>query len=242
MDREILRLEEALLTGGEVGLARGALVASGIATVRELNSYLARIDGLCRVIARDVGEKGRDLERARGLFGWLWQEKPDRYEPGDSFRLSDVIDAQASGRRRVGNCLGLTILYNVLAQNLGLDVGAVHLEEAFGRGPHVLTVLRVAGRTIDIENILPGGFDYKGHHGVAGREEWGDRELIADVYHSVGNEYFERGRIRYAIASYEKAIKLHAGYVRANLNRGMALVELGRFAEAEGEFRQAARL
>ena len=241
MDDEIVRLEDSLLVGDEVGLARGALVASGIATMREMDGCLGKIDGLSRAIARGIGVESDDLEKAEGMFDWLWRGRPGRYESGGSFRLNDVVDAQAgSPHRRVGNCLGLTILYNVLAHDFGLDATAVHLEEAFGRGPHVFTILRVAGRTIDVENIVPGGFDYRGYHGVAGREEWGDRELIADVYHSVGNEHFERGQLRYAVASYEKAIKLHPGYGRAHLNRGMALAELGELEQAEDEFRQAA--
>jgi tetratricopeptide (TPR) repeat protein len=241
MDGEIVRLEDALLAGDDVGLARGALIASGVATMRELNSYLGEIDGLARAIARGIGVDSDDLEKARGLFGWLWRGKPDRYEPGGSFRLNEVVDAQAgSPRRRVGNCLGLTILYNVLAHDFGLDATAVHLEEAFGRGPHVFTTLHFTGLTIDVENILPGGFDYRGHHGIAGREEWGDRQLIADLYHSMGTAYFERGRYEYAVALYEKALRLHPGYVRAHLNRGMALAELGELEQAADEFRKAA--
>ena len=237
MERHILRLEQDLLAGDEIGLARGALVASGVTTMRELNSYLGKIDGLARAIAGDIGIESDGLEKARGMFDWLWRGRPDRYESGGSFRLNQVVDSQIGRRRRVGNCLGLTLLYNVLSQESGLEVSAVHLEEAFGRGPHVFTVLNVTGRIIDVENILPDGFDYRGHRGVAGREEWGDRELIADVYHSVGNACFERGQYKYAVANYEKAIRLHPGYVRAHLNRGMALAELGEVKQAEGEFR-----
>jgi len=238
MDGEIVRLEQDLFEGQDIGLARGALIASGVATMRKMNSYLDRIHGLYRAIAGDIGVEGDDLEKAGGLFGWLWSGSPDRYESGGSFRLNEVINAQVGGRRRVGNCLGLTLLYNVLAQNIGLDVSAIHLEEAFGRGPHVFTVLRVAGGVIDIENILPGGFDYRDHRGVAGREKWGDRELIADLYHSVGNEYFELGQFEYAVANYAKAIRLHPGYGRTHLKRGVALAELGKLEQAADEFRQ----
>ena len=202
----------------------------------ELDSYMDRLDGLYRAIAGGVGGDDSELDRAKGVFNRLWQRRPGRYASGGSFRLTEVIDAQAGGREGVGNCLGLTLLYNVLARRFGLEVQAAHTEQAFGRGPHVFTVLRVAGRDIDIENIRHDGFDYMGHRGDSGREAWGDRQLIADVYHSAGVESASLGDWQRAIAEYEKAIRLYPGYARAHLNRGIALVEIGDTANAVAEF------
>lgn len=241
MDREISRLEEALLAGDDTGLARAALVASGIGTAGELDGYFVGIGGLYREIAGDISGDSNDLDRARGIFDWLWRGRPGRYESQGSFRLTEVIDAQAGGCEGVGNCLGLTMLYNVLAGEFGLDVRAAHLEQAFGRGPHVFTMLRIAGSTIDIENIMRDGFNYRGHCGIPGREEWADRQLVADVYHSVGNEFASSGEWERAIVEYEKAIRLYPGYVRAHLNKGIALVELGETEKAMIEFSRWAR-
>lgn len=221
----------------EIDLDRGALIASGVKDERKLNRYLAKIDYLCQEIAQS--QRGSDAERAREIFHWLWQAKPHRYEYRGSFRLTDVLDAELGEGEKVGNCLGLTILYNVLAQRFGLKVKAVHLEDAFGIGPHVFTVLHIGRRSIDIENIFPYGFDYRGHKGNPQREEWGDRELIADIYHSVANDCFERGMWEKAIENYDKTTLLNPKYAKAHLNKGMALAELGRIEEAGECFRQA---
>jgi tetratricopeptide (TPR) repeat protein len=227
VDKKLARLEKALLEGEEhgeevgLGMVHGVLIASGVKTVEEFNRYLAMIDLLYQRISdalSDLLEIGDDSKKAEGIFNWLWQVKPHRYEYRGSFRLTEVLEAQLGETGRgvedrgsgiVGNCLGLTLLYNVLARRFGLMVGAVHVEDAFGLGPHLFTVLYTGDRIIDVENIVPHGFDYRGHSDVGEREEWGDRELIADIYHSVANYFFLSGEWECAIESYDKAIMLH---------------------------------
>lgn len=114
---------------------------------------------------------------------------------------------------------------------------AVQLEYAFGLGPHVFSVLYVGGHSIDIENVFPYGFDYREHKGDPKRNEWGIRELVADIYHSMANSFFEQGKLNSAIENYEKAIALNPKYSKARLNKGIAVVELGRLAEARECFR-----
>ncbi len=123
-------------------------------------------------------------------------------------------------------------LYNVLAQKFGLRVNAVHVEDALGQGPHVFSILDTGQRTIDIDNIFPNGFDFKGHLANPGRTLWGDVELIADIYHSTGNMFFEQGLHQEAVESYSKALLLNPKYTKAHLNRALALFLLGRDEEA----------
>jgi len=232
MDRTIIELEKTLLRGDDVGLAKSALVASGVETRQELNRYLDMINRLYRAITDTIPDDSDAVKKARGIFDWLWQGKPDRYAPQGSFRLTQVLEAQAGAGGRVGNCLGLTILYNVLAQRFRLAVRAAYLEDAFGRGPHVFTVLKDGKRTTDIENILPDGFDYQDHRKATPREVWRDYELIADMYHSIGNELAASGDWEKAIENYDKSLRLNPEYSRAYLNKGIALVELGRLDKA----------
>ena len=235
MQRKQADLEVSLLRGGRIDLARGALIASGVNNERVLAQYLAQIDRLCLQIgAEAVSHEGGDLEKAKGIFHWLWRTKPSRHQYQGNFKLTDVLDAQLGEVDEVGNCLGLTLLYNVLGQRFNLEVRAVQLEDAFGLGPHVFTVLYVAGNSIDVENVFPHGFDYRGHVDNPERNEWGDGELIADVYHSIANSLFERLELESAIESYDKAIRLNPKYTKARLNKGIALVELGRIEEARG--------
>jgi tetratricopeptide (TPR) repeat protein len=233
MDEFLTELEKAILLHDPIDLASGALVASGADSTRALNGYLTKLDRLRDAFAR-AHPQTDELTRAGELFQWLREVKPQRYELGGSFRLTEVIDAQMSpDAERVGNCLGLTLLYNTLAQRVGLSVEAIYLEEAFGRGPHVFSLLRVGKHTCDIEHVSPDGFDYRGHPENPERVVWGDAELVADVYHSAGQELHERNQPQEAVLSYSKALRLNPAYTKARLNRGIALVALGRVGEAE---------
>jgi len=91
----------------------------------------------------------------------------------------------------------------------------------------VLTILKTEESTIDIENILPDGFDYKGHLDDPSRIRWGDRELVADIYHSQGNELYEKGDYIEALKSYDRAIDLNPLYEKARLNKAILLDRMG---------------
>jgi tetratricopeptide (TPR) repeat protein len=169
------------------------------------------------------------VTKARSLFTLLWREKPTRYESHGSFRLGEVADAQLSeAHPTVGNCLGLTLLYNCLLRRIGIEAKALYLENAFGIGPHVLTLVKTEEFLIDVENILPDGFDFKGHLANSSRIRWGDQELVADIYHSLGNEFFEKGKFTEALENYDKAIQLNPRYKKAQLNRAIVLDKIHR--------------
>ena len=236
MELRLSSLEKKLLGFAEPDLAWGALVASGVRNQREFSNYLSKIDMLCQDIEAD-SLAGDDLQTARALFDWLWTKKPNRYQTQGNFRLTTVIDAQLSfSEEKVGNCLGLTLLYNVLAQKIGLKVEAVYLDEAFGIGPHVFSTLVINEITIDVENIFPHGFDFRGHFGNPQRILWGNAELIADIYYSIGNQLMEKNNLEEAVQNYSKAIRLNPNYTKAYLNRGIALSLLGRDEEAKQDF------
>jgi tetratricopeptide (TPR) repeat protein len=232
MKVKLSNLEKQLFSSPKTDLARGTLVASGIRTKKELDRYLSRMDKLCQQLEVAVTVKD-EIEKARGIFAWLWQTKPNRSERQGSFKLTEVINAQLDpDAEKVGNCLGLTVLYNVLAQRFGLKSKAIHVEDALGQGPHVFSILETAQGIIDVENILPNGFDFKGHLRNPQRTIWGNAELIADIYHSTGNKFFEQGNHEEAVQSYSKAILLNPKYTKAHLNRALALFLLGRDEEA----------
>jgi len=113
-------------------------------------------------------------------------------------------------------------------RKIGIHAGALYLENAFGISPHVLTVLRIKDIDIEIENILPEGFDYKGHLNNPTRTRWGDRELVADIYHSLGNELFEMDMLRDALKNYDKAITINPSYEKAKLNKLIVIDKLKR--------------
>ena len=226
-------LEKQLFSATHVDLAWGALVASGVKTRKDLDTYLVKLNTLYQQVDADIPAASW-LEKAGALFEWLWRKKPNRSERQGSYKLTEVLDAQLDPKiEKVGNCLGLAVLYHLMAHRLGLKVKAIHVEDAFGQGPHVFSILYTSKGAIDIEHILPDGFDFKGHLDNPHRTIWGDVELIADIYHSIGNEHFERDELEQAAQCYSKAIKLNPKYTKAYLNRGLALLKLGRAEEAK---------
>lgn len=210
-------------------LEKESLLASGLKDHRRLVESRGKLDQLAKQFIGQMKGPQQPAEKARALFDWLWERKPGRYEPGGCFRLDDVIDAELSKENRtVGNCLGLTLLYQCLLKKMGIHADALYLENAFGMGPHVLTLLQTDASTIDIENILPEGFDFKRHLNDPSRTKWGDKELVGDIYHSLGNEWFEKGEFAKALNNYERAIKLNPRYEKAHLNKAIVMDKLGK--------------
>ncbi len=208
----------------EFDLEKESFLASGIPDNELLLNYRHKLDDLYHQFIHSVAPSPDPFAKAEALFKWLWAEKPARYKPHGCFRLNDVIDAQLSKKsKEVGNCLGLTLLYNCLLKKIRIDAGAHYLENGFGIGPHVLTVLKREASLTDIENSLPGGFDYKGHLDESSRIGWGDRELVADIYHSLGNELFLKGEWTGALEKYEMSLHLNPEYEKARLNKVILL-------------------
>ena len=216
------------MTDESFDLEMEALRASGVEERR-----IVHYTGQLTIIQQRLLDQGLlsddPLTRAKQVFEWLWKERPNRYKQKGHYKLCDVIESQLCKENRdVGNCLGLTILYNCLLRRIGIHAGALYLENAFGISPHVLTVLRKKDIDIEIENILPKGFDYKGHLKNPSRTRWGNPELVADICHSLGNELFEKGKLREALKNYDRAITLNPAYEKAQLNRLMVIDKLKR--------------
>lgn len=208
----------------EFDLVREALIASDLTEEKLIAEYCGKLDFLKEQWIDQEGMPSSVTTRARHLFHWLWEERPNRYQPHGNYRLHHVIDVQIKeSTSAVGNCLGLTLLYNCLLSRIGIEAEAVYLENAFDRGPHVLTAITVGDSSFDIENIFPDGFDYPGHRDNPSRTIWGNKELVADMYHSAGNELFEKGDLVEALQNYNTAIELNPEYERARLNKMIVL-------------------
>jgi hypothetical protein len=196
-----------------------ALIASGVTKEEQIHACSHQLDELLTEFGRDVTRRADPVLVAQDLFGWLWRKKPNRYKPGGSFRLHEVIGAQMNeSKERVGNCLGLTLLYNSLLRRKRIEASATYLHNAFGIGPHVLTALTTEKGVIDVENIFPHGFDYKGHLKDPTRRSLGGRELVAEIYNSAGNECFENKQLDSALRNYELAVGMDPKHERAPLN------------------------
>jgi hypothetical protein len=208
----------------EFNFEKESLLASGVRDDEGLVRYMRKLDDISQQFIHSVMPPSDSLSKAKALFKWLWTKKPARYKPYGNFRLNDVIDAQMSeDSQTVGNCLGLTLLYNCLLHKTGIIAEALYLENAFGISSHVLTLLQTRDSLIDIENILLDGFDYKGHLNNPSRTRWGDKELVADIYHSLGTEFFSKGELIKVLENYDMALRLNPKYEKAYLNKAILL-------------------
>jgi len=206
-----------------------ALLASGIQDRSTIAFYVAELDRISQQFLHPMIPPPDPVDKARAFFTWLWVSKPDRYKSQGSYKLNEVIEAQLKGEfGSVGNCLGLTVLYNCLLRKMDIYAEALYIENAFGMDPHVLTLLQTKRTIIDVENILRDGFDYRGHHTHPARARWGDRELIADIYHTVANERFEERNFVEALKNYDLAIRFNPRYEKAHLNRAILLDKMGK--------------
>lgn len=205
-------------------LERESLIVSGLRDKEIIREYLAKLDFLSEQYKPGEHRDSPPPTKARAVFDSLWQDRPNRYVREGQFRFNEVIDAQIDrGNRPVGNCVGLTLFYNCLLRRMGIEAQTVYLENAFGIGSHVLTLLKIGNNVIDVENILPDGFDYKGHKENPYRLEWGDMELVADIYQTAGTESFHKKEFLEALRNYDLALKLYPGYEKTNLNRAILL-------------------
>ena len=201
-----------------------ALQATGVKAHEEMECYRVKLDRIFQKFISILTFKMDPLAKAKALFHWLWRERPSRYEPHGRYKISKVIDAQLDpGSPGVGNCLGLTLLYNCLLDKLGLRAKAVYLQIAFDLRPHVFSLIERENSFIDVENIFPTGFDYAGHRDNPSRILWGDQELVSDIYLCQGNECFEKGQWDDALQNYNLSIKMNPHYEKAFLNRAIVL-------------------
>lgn len=206
-------------------LEREALQACGLQKEIQIAAYSTKLDQI--LYAFQNSEKGNSkepLDLSKKLFRWLWEQKPKRYARGGPFGLREVIDQQlGKGPGPVGNCLGLTLLFNCLLTRMGIYVLALYVENAFDSGPHVLSLLMDEFHSVDIEHLSAEGFGFRGHLEDASRELWGDKELLADVFHSMGNILFLKGQYAEAIRCYDRALEHNPTHQRAELNRMILL-------------------
>ncbi len=186
----LTELEEQLFNKSEngnlsMGLPGAAFIASGLDSI-QIEEYMKRFNDFSTNIRDKI--KGDDKRKdAEAIFHWLWKTKPNRYERGGNFRLHLVIDAYWGETEKVGNCLGLTTLYNSLVQEFGIPMKTAYLENFMGF-PHVFSILFSDEGKIPIENIFPNGFDYDSHKHNREIAVWDNLHLVADIYNSRANE------------------------------------------------------
>jgi hypothetical protein len=89
---------------------------------------------------------------------------------------------------------------------------------------------------LDIEHVFPNGFDFRGHLDNPSREEWSEKDLVAETYVADGNFCFYSHHFPGALDKYDSALALRPDSYKALVNRGTVLVVMGRVEEAAETF------
>jgi tetratricopeptide (TPR) repeat protein len=152
------KLVDLLQTGNKVPLKHSLLIVSGIEDKAIGNDYLRKFGEIYHnfdVFARKkYGNAANIVKRAKALSEYL--TTPLRYAI-DKFLFNEVIDARllSSPFVKHGNCMGLTCLYNALAEEDGIQTGI------YKKRDHVFTRAFIDDKEYAIENTSPFGFDVR---------------------------------------------------------------------------------
>ena len=179
------------------------------------------------------------------------------------FDLVDVI------KHRQAQCLGYSQLVYILGNSIGLSVEAIDVEEPMTGAflpevGHIAGIVSLTDGKMMIVDLVPGAFVSKPF--IIGKEfakvgnywELKDRDnplgihrriqifdkngLIADIYNSRGNAYYNLGQYPKAISEYTKAIELDPKHAKAYCHRGVVYRKLGKLDQAISEYNKALEL
>ncbi len=215
----------------EEDLERRLLHASGADTEDKVQEYKSKLDILSDRFHAFLENKNYDprnsLHLAIQLYNHMFENSENRFSK--DYKITDVIDAQLSGKKKAGNCLGLTALYSLLGLRHGLNLKTRVCEARGSNDPgHIYSVLEYGSNKIAMEHTKKKrlGFEHKGY-----KEEPLER-LIAETHSGNARELLKKKKFSKAISEYQKAIRLAPG--NTNLVNNLAVVKAytGRPSEA----------
>ncbi|MBI2137554.1 tetratricopeptide repeat protein [Candidatus Woesearchaeota archaeon] len=224
---------ESIIKGEAVELEEALLILSGLQSKEAIDGYKKKIgvlqEGFHKYAVRGTVSEGETPPEqvAKALHDCLWEDNPNRYN--GNFLLTEVVDAQLSQGSPVGNCVGLTSLFTVLALRERLNPSIMF------DSTHVFSRLRTGDKVLDIENTNSDGTK----HSIDGFTESPAINLTTLVLNSRGNVKKASGRLEEAVKDYTQAISINPRLAEAYSNRGGVKQAQGRLEEAVKDYTQA---
>lgn len=233
----------AALVGGpepDLDLATGALlIAAEEYPQLPVESYLRRLDLLAERVRDRLSEETAPLVLLHDLSRVLFVEEGFRgnaeqyYDPRNSF-LNDVLD------RRLGIPITLSVVYLEVGWRLGLPLGGVNFPGHFlvryeGEALPIL-VDPFQGGEVRFEDEAQGLLDRVYGGSVPLQPEYvrpaGKKDILARILSNLKAIYLNAHDDVRALAAVERLLLVRPGDLDETRDRGMALVRLGREAEA----------
>jgi hypothetical protein len=180
-------------------LEEGALLASGVRP-ENLPAYEARLGAILGELA---GSVGKGSGQAEAVLSFLHKSILRSYSE-DATTVDGILD------QGLFNCVSSAVLYSIAARSLGIEVSGARTAD------HAFCVVRVGGRSVDVETTNPYGFD------PGGKKEFKD-----SFGRTTGFAYVAPG-------GYGDRKPIGAGELVGLIlsNRASSLERSGRFAEA----------
>jgi tetratricopeptide (TPR) repeat protein len=224
-------------------LLSAALIASGVGDRATLERQEAAFRSALRRLHHHLADSHCLREKARSVFQFMHEEL---LFGGYALQTTDLRETFRSGKY---NCLTATIIFNCLANEVGLPTCAV-------RSPgHALSRVFLPDGSLDVETTCPRWFQLSGRPAEqaehvrqtlgttpasrSGAQEASEVELVAMIYYNRGVDLLAAERFAEAAAANLKSLRLYPNSptARGNLlatinNWAIELARQRQFAEA----------
>jgi tetratricopeptide (TPR) repeat protein len=197
-------------------------------------------DEMAQFLSSKVDRGTESLQRLETLVRVIFQENElnFKYEPV-------TRTASETFRTRAGNCVSFTFMIIAMARHLGLDA---HFREV-----EILPTWSKLGSLVTINGHVNVAVSIGGRGYVVdlfpriGRLEIGgcvvpDGRALAHFYNNRGVDQLAAGNPEAAIEWFDQGLAQDPGATRVWVNRGVALIHLKRFREAENSYQQALKV
>ncbi|MGL6193292.1 MAG: transglutaminase family protein, partial [Thermoguttaceae bacterium] len=131
-------------------LFRASLISEGILTVSEIKSYEKNLDKIVASL-RSRANEGKGTQNQEELIRNVYEAMHKEVFTG-TYKIEDSSPAAALDSGNF-NCVSATIIYNAIAQKLGLEASGLEMSG------HVLSRVKCGTKNIDIETTCPTWFE-----------------------------------------------------------------------------------
>jgi len=218
-------------------IAKAALIVTKVSTNR-IPEYLQKLENLFNDYEKykkaNHWQAQSSYEELDYLRQYLWKNGEGRYQPEQvSFYFDRVIDHQIDylneKSKFVGNCNELTLLFNILAIRLGIDIKTISTFD------HQFSAYQ--GKKI--ENTAANGIYHRNYSYYL---ETSPFEGIASFCFNLGAAHYQKKEYDLALPYYLKAIEINPQNAYFHYNLGAVYQELKQYDKAKAAYEKSLEL
>lgn len=208
----------------EFDLAETLFVFSGINNDEELQQYQSKLEQFVDDALKFIGENKNDHYKAFFLSEFL--SVVDRPMYGENVKLTEVLDSQLGLLEgKIGSCTGLSYLYTVMAEKLGLNVKLLFSDRGTSNS-HVSNIVYTDEGPIHIENT---DIRNSGSKKIPEGETKDKKYAIYSILHTLGCNNAEQNNFDIALKYFDIGVKLFKDEPEILFCRANAYKDSGNF-------------